>query len=163
MLRHQKGAPIPGIEQLFLGDVLTISWGTCGLLAVLLCVTLVLLFLFRHHWLCWVADSEFGRLAGYRMALLDLIFPLMLTALCLVGLFAVGGLMIAAIVVLPAVLFDKSKILSLPCVLGSVGISLVGLLGAFQLDYPLGPTIVGVGFLAVILKGAWNIVVRRSW
>ena len=94
---------------------------------------------------------------GFRVRLIERLFPIIVTASVLTGLVAVGGLMISALFTVPAVLLPPKSALSIRALIFSVLLAFCGLLAAFALDWPVVSTIVLLGFILVLGKA---IVVR---
>jgi ABC-type Mn2+/Zn2+ transport system permease subunit len=140
------------LERFLFGDVLTLSvFDTAVLGAVLLAVAIVLLLL-RADWDAWLSDSEFALVMGFRVKLIERIFPVLVTAAVLTGLFAVGGLMMSALLALPAVLVPPKSSFSLRTIILSIILSVAGLAIAFVVDWPVGSSIVLLGFILVLTK-----------
>lgn len=140
------------LERFLFGDVLTLSVSEAVLIAVALgCVALTLVLL-RRDWDAWLSDGEFALLVGFRVRLIERLFPILVTAAVLTGLFAVGGLMMSALMALPAVISPPKSALSWGTVVLSVTLALLGLIFAFALDWPVGSTIVLLGFILVLIK-----------
>ncbi|MEN9530601.1 MAG: hypothetical protein RI932_2474 [Pseudomonadota bacterium] len=150
------------LERFLFGDVLNLT----NLDAILLCVVLVvvgaLLFLLRKDWDAWLSDAEFARLMGFRVALIEKLFPVVVTAAVLTGLVAVGGLMMSALLTVPAALLPPKSAFSLRTLLFSTILALIGLFAAFALDWPVGSTIVLVGFVLVLAKAIVVSLAQRS-
>jgi ABC-type Mn2+/Zn2+ transport system permease subunit len=99
---------------------------------------------------------------GFRVRLIEKLFPIVVTAAVLTGLVAVGGLMISALLTVPAALLPPKSALSLRALAFSTLLALVGLLAAFALDWPVGSTIVLVGFVLVLTKAIVVSLAQRS-
>ncbi len=139
-------------ESLFFGDALTLNHTDLALILGSCAIVFVAIFSLRKHWDAWLVDNEFAHIAGFKVELLNKIFPILLTVSILSGLFAVGGLMISALITIPALLYSPRSVFSLPVVLLSLGTGLLGLVSAFAFNWPVGPTIVLVGFVALLGK-----------
>lgn len=147
------------LDKILFGDVLTLRWEDAGVLAVVSTATTALMLFYRAHWDAWISDPQFARLAGFKVAILERLFPILVTAAVLTGMFAVGGLMISALITLPAILHRPRTVLSLPALAVSLCVSSAGLLLAFQCDWPVGSTIVVLGLILVLAKA---LVIRRG-
>jgi ABC-type Mn2+/Zn2+ transport system permease subunit len=151
IISSQKGLRISP-DSLFFGDVLTLNKIDVSIIFIsFLLVTFSILSL-KKHWDAWLVDTEFAEIAGFKVNLLNKLFPFLLTVSVLSGLFAVGGLMISALITIPALLYAPKSVFSPLVVLLSVAIGLIGIFIAFLLNLPVGPTIVIVGFTALIFK-----------
>jgi ABC-type Mn2+/Zn2+ transport system permease subunit len=140
------------LERFLFGDVLTLSPADAAVLMVVLVFVAVALLLLRPHWDAWLSDSEFALVMGFRVKLIERLFPVLVTAAVLTGLFAVGGLMMSALLALPAALLPPKSALSLRTVVFSIALAVVGLAVAFVLDWPVGSSIVLLGFVLVLAK-----------
>lgn len=150
------------LERFLFGDVLNLTNLDAVVLGVVLAVVTLFLVVLRKDWDAWLSDPEFARLMGFRVALIERLFPVVVTAAVLTGLVAVGGLMISALLAVPASLLPPKSALSIPALLFSITLSLFGLLAAFALDWPVGSTIVLVGFVLVLAKAIVISVAKRT-
>ncbi len=139
------------------GNILALTWVDVILLGLVALVTACLLFFMRSDWEAWICDPEFARLAGFRVNVLERFFPVLLTLAVLVSLFSVGALMVSALLTLPAVLVSSRRVVSPKSILLSLGIGVLGLLGALAFDWPVGSAIVTLGLFLVLGKA---VVVR---
>ncbi|WGL60166.1 metal ABC transporter permease [Pigmentibacter sp. JX0631] len=139
-------------ESILFGDVLTLSWLDVLVLAItLVCVLISIIFL-RKHWDAWLSDPEFAEIAGFKVKLLEKLFPVLMTAAILSGLFAVGGLMISSLLTLPTIIYQPRSVFSPIVVLLSLIGGILGFLLAFSFNWPVGPSIVILGFFSIIVK-----------
>jgi ABC-type Mn2+/Zn2+ transport system permease subunit len=150
------------LERFLFGDVLNLTVQDALVLAVVLILIGALLLILRKDWDAWLSDAEFARLMGFRVRLIEKLFPIVVTAAVLTGLVAVGGLMISALLTVPAALLPPKSALSLRALAFSTLLALVGLLAAFALDWPVGSTIVLVGFVLVLTKAIVVSLAQRS-
>lgn len=151
IISSQKGIRISP-DSIFFGDVLTLNKIDLGVIFaafILVCLTIITL---KKHWDAWLVDTEFAEIAGFKVGLLNKLFPVLLTVSVLSGLFAVGGLMISALITIPTLLYAPRSVFSPLVVLLSVCIGLVGLILAFLFNWPVGPSIVLVGFVTLVGK-----------
>ena len=139
-------------ESILFGDILSVDSSDVFVLAFVFIFILSLMFFLKKDWNAWLADPEFAELAGYRIKLLNVLFPILMTVAALVGVFTVGGLMISALLTLPAVLCSPKRAISLHVILISLSYVIVGLLMAFFFSLPIGPSVVILGLVFVILK-----------
>lgn len=140
------------LERFLFGDVLNLSDVDAIVLGVVVALVVVVLIALRKDWDAWLSDPEFARLMGFRVKLIERLFPVIVTAAVLTGLVAVGGLMISALLAVPAVILPPKSAFSWRALILSVLLAFLGLLAAFALDWPVGSTIVLVGFLLVLIK-----------
>jgi|GEM_PF-663055 len=140
------------LERFLFGDVLNLGQTDALVLAAVLLLVAVVLLVLRKDWDAWLSDAEFARLIGFRIEFIERLFPVLVTAAVLTGLFAVGGLMMSALMTLPAALLPPKSAFSLRALLFSLILSFLGLLMAFALDWPVGSSIVLLGFVLVLIK-----------
>lgn len=145
------------LHTILFGDVLTLEWGDVATLAVVTLAAAVSLIAFRGDWDAWGSDPEFAAISGFKVTLVERLFPVLTTFAVLAGMFAVGGLMISALLAIPAVLAGPRSFVSLRSVAVSVAMAVVGLVLAFEFDWPVGSSIVLVGGALVVGKA---VVVR---
>jgi ABC-type Mn2+/Zn2+ transport system permease subunit len=145
------------LEKFLFGDVLSLSSADAFLLAGVLGVVLLTLIALRDDWNAWLSDPEFALLMGFRVRLIDRLFPVLVTSAVLTGLFTVGSMMMSALLTIPAVLLPPKSAVSARAIVLSLGLSVVGLVIAFVVDWPVGSSIVLLGFILVLIKA---IVVR---
>jgi ABC-type Mn2+/Zn2+ transport system permease subunit len=139
-------------ESILFGDVLTLNWLDIGVLGFSLALVATSILSLRNHWDAWLSDSEFAEIAGFKVKILEKLFPILITFAILSGLFAVGGLMISALLTLPTIIYQPRSVFSPIVVLLSLMGGLVGILFAFSFNWPVGPSIVLVGFASIIIK-----------
>lgn len=139
-------------EALLFGDVMTLNLSNIIVLVSVLVAVLLITTYYRNHWNAWLTDPEFAEISGYKIHLLNKIFPVIITASVLSGFFAVGGLMIPALMTLPAVFGRPKNIFSVSAILFSLLIGICGFLFAVTIGLPVGPTIVLIGFLTILLQ-----------
>lgn len=139
-------------EAIFFGDVLTLNKIDLFVIIFSLVIVSSAIISLKKHWDAWLVDSEFAEIAGFRVGLLNKLFPCLLTISVLSGLFAVGGLMISALITMPTLLYAPRSVFSPVVILISVSMGLAGFALAFIFNWPVGPTIVLVGFAILICK-----------
>jgi ABC-type Mn2+/Zn2+ transport system permease subunit len=139
-------------DSILFGDVLSLSWLDVGVLGFVALIVLASVLWLRNHWDAWLADAEFAQLMGFRVKTLNTLFPILLTICVLSGIFSVGGLMISALITMPALIYAPRRVFSPPVLLGSVLCGLVGLVCSFLVNAPVGPCIVLIGFVCVLFK-----------
>ena len=139
-------------DSIFFGDVLTLNKIDLGVIFACFLFVLFTILILRKHWDAWLIDSEFAEIAGFKVSLLNKIFPVLLTTAVLSGLFAVGGLMISALITIPTLLYAPRSVFSFTVIFASVTLGLLGLICAFLFNWPVGPSIVLAGFVALIIK-----------
>lgn len=139
-------------ESILFGDVLTLSKLDLLVLAIAFITSATAILLLRKHWDAWLSDPEFAEIAGFKVKLLEKLFPFLITFAILSGLFAVGGLMISALLTLPTIIYQPKSVFSPAVVLISLAEGLLGIIVAFTCNWPVGPSIVLVGFTTILIK-----------
>lgn len=153
MLLWTKQDPIEPEELLF-GDILSLTYNNIILLAFVLLFNFLSIFGYRKHWDAWLTDAEFAQVAGFKIQTLNKLFPLLVTISVLAGFLAVGGLMIAAIITMPAVICESRRIISVPTIIFSFCLGIFGFIFAVSTHLPVGPVLVLFGFFIIIVKSA---------
>jgi ABC-type Mn2+/Zn2+ transport system permease subunit len=151
IISNHKGIRISP-DSIFFGDVLTLNKIDIFVILAAFLLVLFSILLLKKHWDAWLVDTEFAEIAGFKVGLLNKLFPMLLTISVLSGLFAVGGLMISALITIPTLLYAPRSVFSPVVVLLSLGMGLLGLIFAFLFNWPIGPTIVLVGFVTLLVK-----------
>lgn len=139
-------------ENILFGDVLAVQKKELAILYVVLFINFISILVLQKHWMAWISDNEFSIIAGYKTRWLNRLFPILLTVTILTGLFAIGSLMISFFIIFPAILTNPRKILSWNAIFVSLVCSFAGFLLSFQLNWPVGPSIVLLGFCLILFK-----------
>ncbi len=139
-------------ETLLFGDILTLTGRNVIVLVVVLVTVFMSIWFYRHHWNAWLSDPDFAKVAGFKTALLNKLFPVLVTLSVLAGFFAIGGLMIPALMTIPAIFSTPKNIFSLSTLTFSMTLGLFGFVFAIIFNMPVGPVIVFLGAFAVLGK-----------
>lgn len=139
-------------ESILFGDVLTLSWKDISVLSITLIFVAISIITLKKHWDAWLSDPEFAEIAGFKVKILEKLFPILMTLAILSGLFAVGGLMISALLTIPTIIYQPRSVFSPIVVLLSLIVGIIGVLLAFTFNWPVGPSIVVVGFTIILSK-----------
>lgn len=148
----------PELISFLFGSILAVSWE--GILVIVgLIAAAVLLNLFYRKKLIFVSfDSEYARISGIRVEVIDVLYQILLAVTIVAGIRFVGIVLVNALLVIPAStvriyarslnqMFLFTPILSLIVVVA-------GLLTSFFLDIPTGPSIAafsGIIFLTALI------------
>lgn len=151
MMLWTKQEPIDPEELLF-GDVMSLTYNNLFLLGLVLIFNSIVIFGYRKHWNAWLTDAEFAQIAGFKIATLNKLFPLLITVSVLAGFLAVGGLMIAALITMPAIICQSRRIISLPTIAFNFCLGICGFIFAIFSNLPVGPILVLLGFFIIIVK-----------
>lgn len=137
--------------------------------AALATVIVALLFLKEFRLLCF--DPRFARGLGWSVVRLDALLLSLVTAITVVGLHAVGAVLMVALLVIPAVAARfwtnrLSVMLTLAAVIGAAACHIGVAASAVAPDLPTGPAIVvacGVAFLISMLAAPRRGLLAVSW
>jgi len=140
--------PIPGrsLHSLLLGDLVTIQWADLWLI---LGFSIALFCLTTYFWrplTSWVINEELAQIEGQPVGLLRIGLMLNIALFIALSMQFVGVLLITALLITPAAsarIFTRSPE-SMACVSITIAVlsTLIGILLAGYLDWPLGPSIV---------------------
>ena len=139
------------IKYLLVGNILWVSWGAIGQLAVIVLLVALFHFYFRQKISLVSFDAARAEAAGISVALWDLLFYLSLAWIVTSSVQTAGVLLIFSFLIVPAVCGlllsgDFTKSLLWGWLVGAA-VSLVGSTLSYILDLPTGATIVcGFGF-----------------
>jgi ABC-type Mn2+/Zn2+ transport system permease subunit len=150
------------LHSFLFGNILGLTWTDVALVGLVAVCAAVLLIGLRRDWEAWICDPEFARIAGFRVQLLERVFPVLLTFAVLVSLFAVGALMVSALLTLPSLLLRSRRVVSVGPVFLSIVVGGVGLVLALAFDWPVGSAIVVLGLCLVIGKAVVLRTFRHS-
>jgi ABC-type Mn2+/Zn2+ transport system permease subunit len=150
------------LHSFLFGNILGLSWLDVALVGIVAVVAAAFLVGMRRDWEAWICDPEFARIAGFRVKILERVFPVLLTFAVLVSLFAVGALMVSAMLTAPSLLLRSRRVVSAGPVFLSVAMGSAGLLLALAFDWPVGSAIVVLGLCLVIGKAAVLKTLRHS-
>ena len=151
IISTQKGIRVSP-DSIFFGDVLTLNYTDLSVILTAFIIVLIGVLSLKKHWDAWLVDTEFAEIAGFKVQLLNKLFPVLLTISVLSGLFAVGGLMISALITIPTLLYAPRSVFSPIVILFSLCLGLAGFFIAFFFNWPVGPSIVLLGFVSLFFK-----------
>jgi ABC-type Mn2+/Zn2+ transport system permease subunit len=147
------------LHTFLLGDPLSLVWSDLIPLCLTALVSFWVFVYFRRDFDAWLADEEFAKIVGFRVALVRRLFPVLLTSAVLSGIFTVGSLLFSALLTVPAVLTPPRSSFSVRTLAVALGIGLAGFALSVLGDFPMGASLVLVGGVLVLSKA---IVVRAS-
>lgn len=139
-------------ETLLFGDVFSLQMSNIFVLLAVVIGLSSVIFMYRNHWNAWLTDPEFAQITGFKIKLLDKLFPVLITVSVLAGFFAVGGLMIAALMTIPAIFCQPRGAFSIPTLLFSFILGVCGFVLAVLSGLSVGPVLVLSGFIAIVVK-----------
>lgn len=147
------------------GNVLGVSDGDVLALALVLSVTVCIIFVGYKLFLFTAFDSEVGRLYGVPTGWVDIMFSLILAATIVVSMQVLGVTLIAANVVIPPIIARMitnsfKRMLLLSTIVGS-SCGIVGIYLSYYIDVSSGATIVLVGSTLFVLALMYNIIQAR--
>lgn len=157
------------LSSLLFGNILGVSRADLLLIAAIGAVVLLLVLVFYKELLANAFDPTYAASLGYRVGLLDLLTLGLLTLTIVVGLQAVGNVLIVALVVTPSaaarLLTDRVPTMMLLGALIGAGSGLVGLFASYPANLAPGATIVLVAtacfFLALLFSPRQGFVTTR--
>ncbi len=162
---------ISGLEGFIYGKVVAITGTDVSLAAAVLLIVSVIIFAMAKEFKVLCFDVELARSQGWPVVLLDSLLIAMVVAVTIVGLKAIGLIMVIALLVIPAAsarfwTHDLNRMLIISGALGGASCAVGAAMSAAFADYPSGATIVlcSCGFFLIsFLLGRqrgvlWNIL-----
>jgi manganese/zinc/iron transport system permease protein len=172
LIQNQPGgAGRAGLDSFLFGKTAGMTAGDVYLIAGVAATCLLLVLLFYKELKLLTFDSDFGRALGWPVSALDMLLMTLLAVAVVVGLPAVGVVLVAALLILPAAAArfwtDRlGALMALATVLGGAT-GLVGtMLSATWSLLPAGPIMVLTGttlFLASLFLGSKRGLVAQWW
>lgn len=140
------GGASTALNQYLFGSLATVNDGDIAVLATAAAVVLVLLVIFGRELFVVCLDSDLAHVQGIPVKVLSLLLSVLAAVTVVIGMRTVGLLLVSAIMIVPvaaAQLWTRSFVATAAsaAVVGLVS-AVAGLLAAFYLDVPSGPTIV---------------------
>jgi zinc transport system permease protein len=140
------------------GDVLAISWGDVGVLALLACVIALLLRLSWRALLMVTIHPAIAHVESVNVKRTHLMLLLMLAAVIAVAIKLVGVLLITALMIMPAasaryIARTPAQMAIIASIVGMLCVAL-GLFASIEVDAPTGPTMVVIAAFAFVVIGA---------
>ena len=150
-----SGSSSTALNQYLFGSLATVASGDLvALLVAAVTVVLVLLLLGRKMFAVSL-DPDLAHVQGIRVQWISLLISILASVVVVIGMRTVGLLLVAAIMVVPVAAAQQvsRSFASTAVVAVAVGLvsAIAGLLQAFYLDVPSGPTIVITALAAYIL------------
>jgi zinc transport system permease protein len=147
------------------GSVLTLKAEEIWLMLPLAVLVIATVFLLRRDLLYSTLDEETARASGIAVSKINLLLILLTAVTIVLAMSLVGLLLISALMVLPvAAALRAARSVQQAYLLG-LGASLlsvyVGLVGAYYLNTPPGPTIVLAALTVFLLAGLTRSIMRR--
>jgi len=175
VLQQFPRGKISGLESFIYGKVVAITGSDVMLAAVVLLVVVAVVTAFGKELKILCFDIELARSQGWPVGLLDCLLISMVVAVTIVGLKAIGLIMVIALLVIPAAsarfwTHDLTRMLFVSGALGGISCAVGALASAAFADYPSGATIVlcGCGFFLISFavgteRGVlWNYLHQRG-
>jgi len=163
-----------GLEGFIYGKAAALSWGDVMSIAAVAVVCLIMGMLLFKEWTLLCFDPAFSEAEGYRRWVLDGLLMAMVVLIAIVGMQAVGLILVIALLVIPAAAArfwtDRmSRQVGLAAGLGAAGCFLGATLSAVLPELPAGAVIIlvsAVFFLISMIGGAQRgLLIRwyRRW
>ncbi len=153
VLQKIKKGNIAGLESFIYGKVVAITGDDVALAAAVLVVVAVIIAALGKELKILCFDIELARSQGWPVMLLDCLLIAMVVAVTIVGLKAIGLIMVIALQVIPAAsarfwTHDLKRMLIISGLLGGLSCAVGAMASAVFADMPSGATIVlcGCGF-----------------
>jgi len=153
VLQKIKQGNIAGLESFIYGKVVAITGDDVGLAATVLVIVAIIIATLGKELKILCFDIELARSQGWPVMLLDCLLIAMVVAVTIVGLKAIGLIMVIALLVIPAAsarfwTHDLNRMLMISGLLGGVSCAVGAMASAVFADMPSGATIVlcGCGF-----------------
>lgn len=147
VLQKIKQGNIAGLESFIYGKVVAITGSDVALAATVLVIVSVIVLALSKELKILCFDIELARSQGWPVMLLDCLLIAMVVAVTIVGLKAIGLIMVIALLVIPAAsarfwTHDLNRMLLISGVLGGASCAVGAIASAIFADLPSGATIV---------------------
>lgn len=156
-IQHQPNGNQSGLDKFLFGQAASLVGNDVWVMGSVALLLLVLTFLFFKEFKLLCFDASYGRSLGFPMSALDLFLMLLLVVAVVIGLQAVGVVLMAALIVTPAAAarywterLDVMLVLS--ALLGGLSGALGTLLSTMGLNLPTGPLIVVAATIIFLLS-----------
>lgn len=156
-----SGKASTALNQYLFGSLSTVSTEDLYALAVAASGIVAILLIFGRQLFTLSLDSDLAHTQGLRVVRLSMLLTVLAAVAVVVGMRTVGLLLVSAIMIVPIAAaqqvtrsFSSTTVMGL--VIGVVS-AILGLVAAFYLDVPPGPTIVflALGAFIVLATGGW--------
>ncbi|HVW37999.1 MAG TPA: iron chelate uptake ABC transporter family permease subunit, partial [Pirellulales bacterium] len=152
-----SGGSRAGLDSYIFGSAATMRFAELALIAAVAAVCLAVVLLLYKEFKLVAFDMGFARVQGWPAGRLDLLLMGLIAVTVVIGLPAVGAVLIAAMLILPATAArfwtDRlGKLLAISASLGAAAAALGTLISAQVDGLPTGPTIVLVGAAAFLFS-----------
>jgi ABC-type Mn2+/Zn2+ transport system permease subunit len=156
---RRPGAQARDIESILFGTIYGVRWSDAALAWGVALAILAVLWAARRPMLFWTFDEPAAEAFGVRGGAVRLVLMVVLTLAIVASMKLAGVVLATALLVLPGAaalhLSDRlARVMALGMLAAVVGV-LGGLIVSFELDWPTGPSIVGV--LAALYAAARGI------
>ncbi|HUY87126.1 MAG TPA: iron chelate uptake ABC transporter family permease subunit [Pirellulales bacterium] len=152
-----SGGSRAGLDSYIFGSAATMRLAELGLIAAVAAVCLAIVFVLYKEFKLVAFDMGFARVQGWPAGRLDLLLMGLIAVTVVIGLPAVGAVLVAAMLILPATAARfwterLGKLLVISAVLGAATAAAGTLISAQFDGLPTGPTIVLVGAAAFLFS-----------
>ena len=154
-----------GLDQFFFGQAATILGSDVLLIAGLTLVVLVVIIIFWKEFQLGTFDAEFAMTNGFRVGMYDLILSSLVTITVVMGLQLAGVVLMAGMLVAPAVAArqwtnDFAEMVILSAIFGAIAGGLGAMLSGIGWGRPTGPMIIALA--SMITFGSLAIAPARG-
>lgn len=169
MITKRPGGSRAGLGNFIMGKTAGMSREDLELISILAAATVLIVLLFYKEFKVVSFDAEFARVQGWPAAALDLFLQLLLLFAVVIGLPAVGVVLMAALLVIPAAAARfwterLSFFLALAAIFGVTAGGMGAYVGSYVYDLPTGPAVIltaALLFFVSLLFGASKGVLTR--
>ncbi|MCH9719449.1 MAG: metal ABC transporter permease [Actinomycetia bacterium] len=158
-----SGSSSTALNQYLFGSLATVTAGDVVALVTVAVVVGVLLVLLGRKMFAVSLDPDLAQVQGIRVQWISLLISVLASVVVVIGMRTVGLLLVAAIMVVPVAAAQQvsRSFASTAAVAVAVGLvsAIVGLLQAFYLNVPSGPTIVITALAAYVLAAIGSRVI----
>lgn len=146
-IQRQSGASQAGLDKFLFGQAATLIQDEVRNMAIVGAIALAILLLFWKSFKLLSFDSDFAATIGYPVRVLDVVLTTLIVVAIVIGLQAVGVVLMSAMIVAPAAAARQwTNRLGIMVILAALFGALAGVTGATlsstQTHLPTGPTIV---------------------
>lgn len=161
VLAGLSSTPRSDFNSFLFGSITTTSWNDIVILAIVACISTVIVIINYKALLHIAFDEDSARIYGYKVNLINYLLATITAMVVVLSLRIVGGLLISALLTIPVITTSRLSGNFLQTIIAAIAIALVaviiGLLAAFYIGMAAGGAIVIVSLLIFIV----SLVIKR--
>lgn len=161
VLAGLSSTPRSDFNSFLFGSITTTSWNDIVILAIVACISTVIVIINYKALLHIAFDEDSARIYGYKVNLINYLLATITAMVVVLSLRIVGGLLISALLTIPVITTSRLSSNFLQTIIAAIAIALVaviiGLLAAFYIGMAAGGAIVIVTLLIFIV----SLVIKR--